>query len=93
MSSGPDTATGSPARSVVAPDLAVQVDPLRRDPGLVQRVDLPVQVLLRGRDPPRAKIYRRNVREVLLVPYGHPGTQLRADRGVRLAENVKARGR
>jgi len=47
--------------------LLIQVDPLRRDSGLVQRVDLPVQVLLRGRDPRIPKIHPRNVPEVLPV--------------------------
>jgi len=47
--------------------LLVQVDPLRRDPGLMQRVDLPVQVLLGGRDPRVSQLHPRTVPEVLLV--------------------------
>jgi len=47
--------------------LLVQVDPLRGDPGLVQRIELPVQVLLRGRDPRVPKIHTRRLVE--LVPH------------------------
>ncbi len=47
--------------------LLVQVDPLRRDPGLMQGVDLPVQVLLGRRDPRVSQLHRRTVPEVLLV--------------------------
>jgi len=47
--------------------LLVQVDPLRRDPGLVQRVDLPVQVLLRGRDPRIAKIHSPKIPKLVPV--------------------------
>ncbi len=47
--------------------LPVQVDPLRRDPGLLQGVDLPVQVLLGRRDPRVSQLHRRTVPEVLLV--------------------------
>jgi len=51
--------------------LLVQVDPLRRDPGLLQRVDLPVQVLLRRRDPRVPQVHRQTVPEVLLVLRRH----------------------